>query len=382
MRTSFVNCRNQLIPMRQAMNHSSRNGAIAAIALVFAIVFAVGCKQAARTDQQVTSDIQSKIQGEQALAGQNIQISVSNGVATLNGTVTDDASRALAANDSGTVNGVKTVINNLTVQAAAAAPATAPPSEPAPKPTPAPRASEDRRHRRDRDHDAQAVPAPAPPQQVASNPDPAPVQAPAPAPPPPPKPVVKQVTLPAGTTIPIRITETLDSKTAQANDVFHGSLAGDLGTQGVIAIPHGAEVVGRVVDAHEAAHFKGAAMLSLELTQLVTRGQKLTLVTEAYTKEGAARGKNTAEKAGGGAVLGAVIGALAGGGKGAAIGGLAGAGAGTAANGVTRGQQVVIPTETLINFQLQSPITVTVTIPPNGAQADDQQDPQLQPRQP
>ena len=356
-----------------------------ALAVALAVL-AVGCKQAARTDQQLTSDIQTKSQGEQALAGQNIQISVSNGVATLNGTVTDEASRALAANDSGTVGGVKTVVNNLTVQTAAAAPqaapAAAPPTAPAPKPVP--HASDDKRHRRDREHDEQAVPAPAPPQQVASNREPGPVQAPAPAPapPPPPKPVVKEVTLPAGTTIPIRITETLDSKAAQANDVFHGSLAGDLGTQGVIAIPHGAEVVGRVVDAHEAAHFKGAAMLSLELTQLVTRGQKLTLVTEPYTKEGAGRGKNTAEKAGGGAVLGAIIGGLAGGGKGAAIGGLAGAGAGTGVNAATRGQQVVIPTETLINFQLQSPITVTVTIMPDGAQADDQQDPQLQPRQP
>ncbi|KAA6457296.1 BON domain-containing protein [Acidobacteria bacterium AB60] len=365
------------------------NGTLAVIALAIAVLFAAGCKQqaAAKTDQQLTTDIQAKIQGERALAPQNIQISVNNGVATLNGTVTDEASRALAANDSGTVPGVKTVINNLTVQSAATG------TQPAPaaaaqaarddsKPSPGSRAADNRKHRPDR-HE-QAAPAPAPPPQVASNPDPAPVQAPAPAPAPPPapKPVVKQVTLPAGTTIPIRITETIDSKTAQANDVFHGSLAGDLGTQGVIAIPHGAEVVGRIVDAREAAHFKGAALLSLELTQLVTRGQKLTLVTDAYTKEAAGRGKNTAEKAGGGAVLGAIIGGLAGGGKGAAIGGLAGAGAGTGINAATHGQQVVIPTETLINFQLQSPITLTVTLGPNGGQADDQQDPQLQQRQP
>src|SRR5260370_39771330 len=158
------------------------------------------------------------------------------------------------------------------------------------------------------------------PQQTAEA-APPPVEAPAP-PPAPPKPVIKQVTLPASTIVPVRITETLDSKTAQPNDVFHGSLAADLGTQGVIAIPHGAEVVGRIVAAREAAHFKGAALLSIELTQLSTRGQKVTLVTDAYIKEAAGRGKNTAEKAGGGAVLGAIIGGLAGGGKFAAIGGL------------------------------------------------------------
>ena len=59
-----------------------------------------------------------------------------------------------------------------------------------------------------------------------------------------------------------------------------------------------------------------------------------------------------------------------------------GAGAGTGVNAATRGEQTVIPTETLINFQLQSPITVRVTILPSGSQAeDDSNDPQLQRRQ-
>jgi len=193
--------------------------------------------------------------------------------------------------------------------------------------------------------------------------------------------VVKEVTLPEGTVIPIRITETLDSKTAQPNDVFHGSLAGDIGIQGVIAVPHGSAVMGRIVDAKEAAHFKGAALLSIELTQLTARGKPLTLVTDTFIKQGEGRGKNTAVKAGVGAALGTIIGALAGGGKGAAIGAIAGAGAGTGVNAATRGQQAVIPTETLINFRLQSPITLTVTISPGGDQDDGgPQDPQLQRR--
>ena len=122
--------------------------------------------------------------------------------------------------------------------------------------------------------------------------------------------------------VAVRITETLDSKTAQPNDVFHGSIAGDLSSQGVIVIPRGAPVMGRIVDAREAAHFKGNSLLSLELTELTARGQNVTLVTDTYSKEGAGRGKNTAEKVGGGAALGSIIGALAGGGKGAVIGGL------------------------------------------------------------
>ncbi len=190
------------------------------------------------------------------------------------------------------------------------------------------------------------------------------------------------MTIPAGTVVPIRITEALDSKTAQTNDAFHGAIATDMGIQGVLALRRGTPVVGRIVEAREAAHFKGQSMLSLELTQIQRGGQKISVVTDAYTKQGAARGKNTATKAGGGAAFGAIIGALAGGGKGAAIGGLAGAAAGTGVNAATRGEQTVIPTETLINFQLQSPITVKVTILPSGAEAEDESnDPQLQRRQ-
>jgi hypothetical protein len=352
-------------------------------ALLALAMGAAGCRhQAARTDQQIATDVQAKIRSESALANQNIQVSVANGVATLSGTVTDDASRALAGNDSGAVDGVKTVVNNLTVQ-----PQQTPQAEPAqatPQSAPSPRKSHPGEDKASRHQRAQAPPEPTepataePPTQEAQ----APAPPPQPAPPPPPQVVVKQVTLPAGTEIPVRITETLDSKTAQPNDVFHGSVASDLGTRGVIAIPQGTPVTGRIVDAKEAAHFKGNALLTLELTWLQLRGQKITLVTDNYSKTGAGRGANTAKKAGGGALAGALIGALAGGGKGAAIGALAGAAAGTGVNAATRGEQAVIPTETLVNFHLESPLTMTVTMPPQGDPLQGQEDPQLQHRQP
>lgn len=324
-----------------------------------------GCKNlqtsqqpAPPNDQQLTSDIQTKIQGESALAGQNIQVSVSNGVATLNGTVSDEASRALAANDSGTVNGVKTVVNNLTVESAKEPPAPAPAAAPAPAERSRPAARHDRRP-------TMAEASPAPQQQPAprsmnAQPQQQAVAA-APAPPPPPRPVTQQYTLDSGTTIPITITETLDSKTAQQNDAFHGTLASDVVSNGAVVIPRGSPVTGRVVEVHEATHFKGASLLTVELTQVTARGQRISLVTDTYSKEGAARGKNTAMKSGGGAALGAIIGALAGGGKGAAIGAVTGAGAGAGVNAVTRGEQVQIPTETRLQFRLQSPVTVSVT---------------------
>ncbi len=347
--------------------------AFAVLALV--TVLAAGCRNKAtqppeRSDQQIANDIQAKIQGETALAKQEIQVSVADGVATLSGIVDNDASRALAGIDSGTVPGVKTVVNNLTVhpEEYTAAPLSTPQQQPQP-----------RQPRRTRQQQGSVTP-PQPPTQMAPY---SPVQAQAPTPPPqPPQPVVRQIVIPAGTVVPIRMAETLDSKTTQTNDVFHATLASDLLSEGLVAIPRGTPVLGRVVDAKEAAHFKGNALLTIELTQLTAHGHKISLTTDSYSTQGAARGKDTAVKTGGGAVVGALIGALAGGGEGAAIGALAGGGAGAGVNAVTRGKQVQIPTESIVNFHLQSPLTVTVTLTPSGAVQNEQNpEPQLLRRQ-
>ncbi len=361
------------------MKQAYRNHAIWWMALaVLALAVATGCKhQPTRTDQQIAADVQTKIKGEQALASQNIQVSVQDGVATLSGSVSDEASRSLAGNDSGSIDGVKTVVNNLTVQPGqqAETPQAMPqPSMPA-APQQKPSASRDRDRHTDNPAAQQSQPAP-PPAQSAQSSVPA-----APAPPPaPPKPTTKTVTLPAGTIVPVRLTETLDSGKTQPNDAFHGALASDIGIQGVIAVPRGTPVMGRVVDVKEAAHFKGNALLSIELTDITPHGQRVSVDTDPFNKEGAGRGKNTAAKTGGGAALGAIIGGIAGGGKGALIGGLAGAGAGAGVNAVTHGQQAVIPTETVVNFQLKSPITLTVPLYPTAQDSGDIPDPQLQNR--
>jgi hypothetical protein len=333
---------------------------VAALALL--ILFGAGCRNQAappaRTDQQISADIQAKLSGESALAGQNIQVAVDNGVATLSGIAGDPASRALAGNDAGSVTGVKTVVNNLTVQTAPAAAQNAPAEE-------SPR--ERRRHHRNEAANLAQDEAPAPPPPAASAPAPEPppqqeaVQTVPPAPAPPPAPLVKTVVLPAGTVVPVRIIDDLNSETAQANQAFHGTLAGDLIADRMIAIPQGAPVIGRVVDAKSAAHFKGSALLSLELTAIDTHNHQVEVVTDTFQKEGEGRGKNTAEKAGGGALLGTLIGALAGGGKGAAIGAVTGGGLGAGSNGITRGKQVEIQPETLVNFRLQSPVTVNTS---------------------
>ena len=365
----------------------------AAVLLAGMMLAAAGCsnKQAAeqpapRADQQILGDIEAKLIAESALNGQNIQVAVNGGIATLSGTTSDDASRALAGNDAGAIDGVKTVVNNLSV--APPRVAAMRPAPPRPKPEPAPRKAR---------QEAKVVPD-LPPPPVAEQPAPAPPPAPevaaaAPVPPPPaapalpdappapPKPVAKTVILAEDTVIPIRMIDALDSENAQQGQSFRGTLAGDLIADGMVALPQGTLVTGRVVDAKDAAHFKGSALLSLELTAIDTRGRSIPLVTDTYTKEGPGRGKNTIAKTAGGAALGGIIGALAGGGTGAAIGAVAGGGAGAGVNAVTRGQQVQIPSETLVNFHLQSPVTVT-TSRAIGAprESEDNQPPQLQPR--
>ncbi|MGC9291502.1 MAG: BON domain-containing protein [Acidobacteriaceae bacterium] len=344
------------------------------------MLFSTGChKQQAPTaqqstpanDAQITTQVQGQIAAENALQGLPIQVQSVNGIVTLSGSVNDDAARELAANAAAQVAGVKTVVNNLVVQPERAA---APMPEQYRAPAPAPV------HHTRHSHAAQP---PAPPQQSADNnvpPPPPPSVPPAgnsmnnamdqvqqvPPPPPtaPPQPVPQVLIIPAGTDIPVRISETLDTGKTQSNTPFHGVLSSDLIVNGLVAIPRGSNILGRVIESKDATHFKGNSELSLELTQVTAQRKQLTLITDPLVRQGQARGKNTAEKAGGGALLGTLIGALAGGGKGALIGALAGAGAGTAANTVTRGQQVNIPSETILHFQLKDPVQVTVMVTP------------------
>jgi hypothetical protein len=186
----------------------------------------------------------------------------------------------------------------------------------------------------------------------------------------------------AGTTLPIRLTDALDSATTQTGQTIHGTLAADIIADNMVAIPRGTPVTGRVVDAKDATHFSGSSLLSIELTQVQLKEGPVAVSTAPFSQQGKGRGKNTAVKAGGGAALGAIIGAIAGGGKGAAIGAASGGGLGAGVNAVTKGEQVKIPAETLINFKLQSPISVSTSRQANGAPTRTFGDPNADSNQP
>lgn len=203
-------------------------------------------------------------------------------------------------------------------------------------------------------------------QQMAQNappqgaPAPAPQAAPTPPPPPPPPP---PLVIPAGTSIVVRIGNTIDTKTANPGDSFTGTLAHAIAVNGVVAIPTGAGVAGTVVDAKSPGRFKGAGDLAITLTSLNVRGVPTTVRTSTYTQTVKGKGKRTAGMVGGGAGGGALIGGLAGGGKGALIGGLIGAGAGTAGAAFTGNKDLQVPAESVVTFKLSHSIKVTQSAP-------------------
>jgi predicted component of type VI protein secretion system len=342
------------------------------LALVAALALS-GCKSTppAPDDASLNSAITARLASDPNLNGQSVQTSVSGGVVTVTGTVTSDTARNIAGQDIGQIAGVKTVVNNLLVQPSqtALAPATATTVTPPPPPAHETRQQKAERLREEREQREQHQPPTAAPIERAA-PPPAPqpqpqpqapivAQAP-PPPPPPPAPVVHNITLPAGTALPVRITETLDSATTQTGDKFTGAIASDIIVDGLVVLPQGTPVTGHVDAVQDAAHFKGSSLLTISLGAINRKGERIQVATEAYTKEGEGRGKNTAEKVGGGAAVGAILGGIFGGGKGAAIGAAAGGGVGAGANGVTRGQQVQIPSETVVRFKLTDPIIVHI----------------------
>jgi hypothetical protein len=170
-----------------------------------------------------------------------------------------------------------------------------------------------------------------------------------------------EITIPAGQSLLVRMIDGVDSSKNHVGDVFHASLETDLYVNNTLVARKGTDIYGRLAEAKEAGHLSGSAELQLELIRIVVDGRDYPLVSSDYSLQGKGRGSDTAKKVGGGAVVGAIIGAIAGGGKGAAIGAGAGSAAGAGVQVFTRGQQVKVPSETLLEFRLQQPAMVTPT---------------------
>lgn len=193
----------------------------------------------------------------------------------------------------------------------------------------------------------------------------APVAAPAPMAAPAAAPVSNaaggDVTIPAGQSLLVRMIDGVDSEKNHVGDAFHASLETDLTIGNTVVARKGTDVYGRLANAEKSGTFSGKSELQLELTRLVIDGRDYPIVSSDYSLKGKSQGASTAKKVGGIAAAGAIIGAIAGGGKGAAIGAAAGGATGAGVQVLTKGQQVKVPSETLLEFRLQQPATVTAT---------------------
>lgn len=175
--------------------------------------------------------------------------------------------------------------------------------------------------------------------------------------------VAETVTIPAGTSVSVRLASTLNSEKNVAGDSFTATLDSPLVVNDIVLAERGARVDGKVVEVDRSGRVKGLARLSLALTRIqLSDGQRVEVKTDAWERVAESSGKRDAAKVGIMTGIGAAIGAIAGGGKGAAVGAASGAGAGTGVVLATRGKAAQIDVETKIPFRLSNALTVTEKI--------------------
>ena len=331
-----------------------------AVACLGLLALAVACAKPPN-DAQVTADIQSKLAADSGLQNKQLTVQSSSGIVTLSGAVDNDAERDAAAKYAAAEPGVKTVINNLQVASAQEEP------KPSPEPmrNPVTPKSSPARHRKPQSRSdemarADTPPSPSANQAPPSAPDP-PAQVPS-TPAPPPEPA--KVTVPSGTSIVVRLIDTIDSATAQAGDKFHATLDAPIAIDGDVVVPAHYDVQGHVVNAQASGKFAGRALLVLQLDRIRVGDKSYEIQTDQFSQQTGSRGKNTAEKVGVGAVAGAVLGGIFGGGKGAAIGSVAGAGAGGGVQAASKKPDIKLSSEKVLTFTLQAPVTLVPTTKP------------------
>jgi hypothetical protein len=188
-----------------------------------------------------------------------------------------------------------------------------------------------------------APPAPRPP---------APPSSPRPAAPPP-----AGITVPAGTSINVRLTETIDVDVSQAGQTFKAVVDDPVMIGGAIVVPRGASATLQATAVKQSGKMKGSDKISLKMHSFAFGGMVYEVTTGYVETKGKGEGKRTARKVGGGAGLGGIIGGIAGGGEGAAIGAVVGgiAGAAVASGGE---EHLKLPAETRLTFQLNAAVTV------------------------
>jgi len=335
---------------------------VAASALMFG-----GCnaahigKKAQPDDTSITNAVEAGLFQDSTLKTRDVRVVSQNGVVTLTGSVNSGVEKLAVEGIANQASGVRQVVDQLTVTPAAVVQSTPEPRPAAPRETTtAPAHRQHVRRVQYSEHTAEARPMsrapttrlPAPvvsvPARTADVPRVTPTS-------PPPRPLI----VPAGTVVRVQMIDSIDSKHDQPGQEFAASLAAAVVAGPKVVFPQGADGHVRLVEAQQSGHFRGSSQLELELVSLNYNGRTYNVQSGYYNVHAASRGTRTAQTVGGGAGLGALIGAIAGRGKGAAIGAGIGAATGGGIQALGRGPQIKIPSETKIDFTLKTPITVT-----------------------
>ncbi len=345
-------------------------------------------KSAVVPDAQIEANVLKALASSPQLADQAISTITVYGQVTLSGTVRDEASRDMAEKLASDAPGVQKVIDQLAIGALPAAAennavqgqdstdeGTNPVLQSDGTYAPAPNAQGQSNPAPDQpvpdqaeNNNAPAEPqygGPPPPQEGPNEPDgpyrrpynPNPPYAYGQSPQPYQQPYTGQqggesVVVPSGSMIRVRINQGMDSKHTAPGTAFDGVVLNDVVAENEVAIPRGALVQGKVVDAQNAGALKGKGELALQLTQITLGGQTYPIVSDAWTHEGADKTSQTVGSAVGLGAVGAMIGAVAGGGPGALLGAGLGGAAGIGASAASRSGEAMVPPEAILTFHL------------------------------
>jgi hypothetical protein len=315
-----------------------------------------------RTDGQIEMDVVHALDASTVLKNDLITAATIQGEVTLSGSVSVASSRDLAESIASHVQGVTKVHNNLKVGSAQAPPMknpadnqqgdAGPANIAADSPDgPLPPANESDAQAQLRAEIRAQVIAEIQAQRRAQRQDP--------SSPPAIETPKGPVTIPQGTLLQLRTSEPVGSKHAKDGEPIQFVVIRDVHVGGVLAIPRGATVHGVVSEVKQAGELKGSPELALKLTSLDLGGQSYPVDSGLFKVKGPGKGGRTASNMVGGTMIGTIIGCAAGRGAGCAIGAGAGLAAGTAASAATPGPNVWIPAEALVEFHLNSPLTVT-----------------------
>ena len=174
---------------------------------------------------------------------------------------------------------------------------------------------------------------------------------------------VREVTIPAGTTLTLALTSSVSSQSSNVEDPVNATLRRALVVNGATVVPAGAAVSGHVSEAERSGRVKGRARIGVRFTSLRADDTRYDIRTASIAREAPGTKKKDAVKIGAGAGAGAIVGAIAGGKKGAAIGSAVGGGAGTGVVLATRGEEISLGRGAVVTTRLTEPLTVRVRVP-------------------